>query len=127
MVAALVVDYKGGIGFDVTARNHHVAVDLPLDSGMSPPELFVASLGSCIGVYVVRYCQNAKLDCSGLKIELDWKLSDDKTKISEMDIRMTLPVDPGKREGAILQAAHHCLIHNTILGQPTIRIALNKT
>jgi putative redox protein len=126
------VDYTGGIGFNVSARNHQVLADLPQDKGgqdkgMTPPELFMASLGSCIGVYVVRYCQNAKLDVSGLGIELDWKLSDDKTKISEISVVMGLPsADVGRREAAVLQAAHHCLVHNTIFGNPQIHIALVK-
>ena len=126
------VDYTGGIGFNVSARNHQVLVDLPQDKGgqdkgMTPPELFMASLGSCIGVYVVRYCQNAKLDATDLKIDLDWKLSDDKTKIAEISVVMSLPrADVGRRETAVLQAAHHCLIHNTILGNPQIHITLAK-
>jgi putative redox protein len=127
------VDYSGGIGFEATTRHHHLHADLPPDmggedKGMTPPELFMASLGTCVGVYVVRYAQNAKLDTTGLSVSLDWKYSDDKTRISEIAVFLTLPsAEVGRRESAILQAAHHCLIHNTILGNPKIQISLRQT
>ncbi len=126
----LSVKYSQGIEFLVQARGHSLTVDLPKekggqDHGMTPPEVFIASLGSCIGVYVVRYCQNAKLDAKELEIGLEWSLSDDKTKIQDIKVAIILPkADIGKRRNAILEAAHHCLIHNTILGHPSVDITL---
>lgn len=128
----MAVDYIGGIGFSVKTRTHEMKVDLPqdkggLDQGMTPPELFVASLGTCVGVYVARYCQSANIDASGMGISLDWRLSDDKNKISEISISLSLPrADLRRRETAVLQAARRCLIHNTILGNPQIHVALAK-
>ncbi len=132
-MSALVVEYKNGIAFEAKTRDHSVVIDLPCekggeDRGMTPPELFIASLGSCIGVYVVRYCQAAKLDPSDLHIELDWELSDDKTRIAKISATLTLPhADAGKRENALLHAAEHCLVHHTISGNPEIRISLKKS
>ena len=126
----LKIDYLGGIGFQAKARGHAMTIDLAkekggLDQGMNPPEVFIASLGSCIGVYVVRYCQNAGLNTEGLNIAMAWKLSDDKHKISEINIGISLPnAEVGKREKAIMEVARHCLIHNTILGQPRIQVNL---
>lgn len=126
----LKIDYTGGIGFEARARQHTLKIDLTedkggKDEGMTPPEVFIASLGSCIGVYVVRYCQNAKLNAEGLSIGLSWKLSDDKTKIGRIDIKLSLPqADPGKRGNAVLEAARRCLIHQTITDHPEINISL---
>lgn len=129
----LKVHYLGGMGFEVRARQHALTIDLikekgGKDLGMNPPEVFMASLGSCIGVHVVRYCQNAELNAEGMSIALDWKISDDKTKISDINVHILLPGEKlGKREKALLEVARHCLIHNTILGQPQIHIALRET
>jgi uncharacterized OsmC-like protein len=128
----LKIDYLGGIGFEVKSRQHSLRIDLSKekggkDEGMNPPEVFMASLGSCVGVYCVRYCQNAKLDSSGMSIKLSWKLSDDKTKIANIDIVMSLPkAELGKRSGAVLEAAKHCLIHNTIMVSPEINISFES-
>ena len=125
------VKYKGGMGFEARARQHALTIDLSIDKGgrdlgMNPPEIFIASLGSCIGVYVARYCQNAKLNAEGMTVHLEWELSDDKKKIGAINVSIALPeAEVGKREKAILEVAHHCLIHNTILGQPEINLTLN--
>ena len=124
------IDYSGGIAFEAHCREHSLTIDLPqekggLDSGMTPPEAFMASLGACVGVYVVRYCQNAKLDASGMQMRLTWKLSEDKSRISDINIKLSLPhADIGKRAAAILSVAHRCLLHNTISGNPEIKIDL---
>ncbi len=129
-MGSLRVDYSGGIGFRASARGHVLNIDLPVekggqDKGMTPPELFISSLGSCIGVYVVRYCQTAGLNSEGLGVDISWELSEDKTMISKIDVELSLPnADVGKRANAVLSAAHRCLLHNTIQGQPDISLKL---
>lgn len=129
-MAACTVVYKGGMRFDATARQHTVLIDLPVekggtDIGMTPPETFMASLGACVGVYVAHYCRSAKLDATDMKVELDWQMSEDKTKIARIQIAIALPkAEVGKRQKAVLDVAHHCLIHNTIFGQPDISMTL---
>lgn len=124
------VSYKGGMFFEAEARAHKISLDLARDKGgqdlgMNPPEVFMASLGACVGVYVARYCQNAKLDAEGMNISLDWQLSDDKTRISSIDIVLTLPrADIGRRRQAVVDVAHRCLLHNTILNVPEIHLTL---
>jgi uncharacterized OsmC-like protein len=127
----LTVTYKNGVQFEAATARHCVIVDLPVekggqDEGMSPPELFISSLGTCIGVYVVRYCQNAKLDAQGCRITLDWRLSDDKKSIAAIEAKIHLPhAQPGPRSRAVLEAARSCLIHNTLHGDLNIDIALD--
>lgn len=124
------VHYNEGMSFEAKTDRHALSFDLPAekggsDMGMSPPEVFISSLGACIGVYVVHYCQNARLDTRGLNISLSWKFSDDKAKISYIDIVVSLPnADVGKREKALLEVARHCLIHRTILEGFEIDISL---
>jgi len=124
------IDYNGGMGFKVSARSHSLTVDLSnekggQDSGMNPPEVFIASLGTCIGVYVVKYLQNAKLDATSLKITVSWKFSEDKTQIASVDVVLGgLGADIGRRKNAVLEAAKHCLIHKTLLNHPDINISL---
>ena len=129
-MAGLEIDYQGKMRFLVNARNHSIVVDLAPekggeDLGMNPPEVFAASLGTCVGVYVAKYLENAGLDPMGLKISVSWQLSDDKTKISFINLVLSgLRSDIEKRKNAILEVARHCLIHNTIIGHPDITISL---
>ena len=124
------VKYIGSMGFQVLASGHTFTIDLSKekggnDLGMNPPEVFMASLGSCIGVYIAKYCDAAKINSEGMDIFLDWSLSDDKTKIQRINVRIELPnADVGRRKDALLKVAGHCLIHNTIQNPPDISMSL---
>ena len=126
------VKYLGNMGFQALAGEHAFKIDLPKDKeggdlGMAPPEVFMASLGSCIGVYITRYCQASKLNTDGMEIRLSWSLSDDKTKIKIINVKIELPnAEVGRRRDALLKVAHHCLIHNTILNPPEIKMTLKS-
>ena len=131
-MAEIDVTFKGGMRFEARARQHTLVIDLPADKGgadaaMSPPEAFAASLGTCVGVYVAKYCANAGLDAAGMGIRVSWHASEDKQSLDAIHIALRLPhADVGKREAALLEVARHCLIHKTIERHPEIRISMDK-
>ena len=50
----LSVNFQGGTRYEITSGNHRVITDQPAadsgqDTGMSPVELFVGSVASCVG------------------------------------------------------------------------------
>jgi len=125
------VKYIDGKKFIAQNRIHSVTIDLPKDlggkdEGPTPPEVFIDSLGSCIGVYVLGYCKTAGLDPSGMKITLDWEKAVDKpTRIQKISAKIELPnANAGVRKPALLKVAESCLIHETIKHQPEITIEL---
>ncbi|MBI4402496.1 MAG: hypothetical protein HY581_12795 [Nitrospirae bacterium] len=57
----LTIAFHGETRFDVISERHTLVTDQPSedggsDAGMSPVELFVGSLASCVGYFVARYC-----------------------------------------------------------------------
>jgi putative redox protein len=62
----LTVAYHGGTRHDITSGKHRVVTDQPVegggqDAGMSPVELFVGSLASCVGYFVGQYCDRHQI------------------------------------------------------------------
>jgi len=118
--------------FKTKIREFEVETDLPKEKGGSneapaPPELFIASLGSCIGIYITNYLENISVSCNGLKVYLDTEYSETKKYITKISVKIDLPTDIGDREGALLKVAKSCLIHKTIENNPEIDIhLLNK-
>jgi uncharacterized OsmC-like protein len=50
----VIVHHLGGVKFEAAARGHRVICDQPAenhgaDTGMTPPEFMLASLGTCAG------------------------------------------------------------------------------
>jgi uncharacterized OsmC-like protein len=119
------VHHLGNVQFEANARGHRVVVDQPAsnggaDSGMSQPELLLTSLGACAGHYAVEYLKARSIPSTGLEIKV---LADKVLQPARLDkfrIEVTMPaLDPRHEEG-LLRAVHKCLIHNTLLGTPTI-------
>ncbi|MBI5375668.1 MAG: OsmC family protein [Candidatus Schekmanbacteria bacterium] len=122
--------YNGEKQFAVKTRDHEFVVDLPeqkggKNEGPTPPEIFAASLGTCIGVYVTSYCNAKGINCKGLSLDVNWSVSDEQERIDKIEIEMTMPDEDYKeREKAILKTAGHCLIHNTLHTLPDIKLSI---
>lgn len=83
---------------------------------------------------MARYLQHAQrraggeeMSPDGMEINLTWEYSDDKTKISTIGVHIILPqANPGRRAGAILEAASRCLLHNTIESRHKVTFTLKE-
>jgi len=122
------VEHLGAVQFEIKARQHSIASDQPaenggFDEGMTPPELFLAALGSCAGFYVAQYLRKHKLANEGTQVRVTAEKLKNPARLDNFRIQVDPPVelDDEHRRGAE-QAVHHCLIHNTLLHPPQIAI-----
>jgi putative redox protein len=120
------VDYFGATQFEVKARTHTIACDQPLenggfDEGMTPPELLLASIGTCAGYYAAEYLKARRLPAVGMRIQVFAEKAKAPTRLASFKIQVYLPaaVDGRSREG-IIRAMHSCLIHNTLQNPPRV-------
>jgi uncharacterized OsmC-like protein len=124
------IAYKGGKKFIATSRGRQIIIDLPVeqggaDGGMTPPETFVAALASCMGVYVLNYCKNVKINTSNMLLSVQWEKASNPARISRIKVEIRLPrmLDSERRE-ALVKVAEHCLVHNTIHTPPKVEVSL---
>ncbi|MBN1486183.1 MAG: OsmC family protein [Anaerolineae bacterium] len=100
--------------------NHSFTIDVPAsmggsDRGPTPPEVFVASLGSCIGAFVAQYCEKNGIDDEGMTVDITFDKADDPTRLVNLKATINLPNgDCAKRMKAIERVASHCPVHATI-------------
>ncbi len=122
------VEHRAGKSFTVSIRQHELVVDASLedggeDGGPKPTELFVASLGSCIGIMIAAYCQNADLPYEGMEVDAAFDLAADPICIGSIAIDITMPEGfPEERRKALLRVAQACPIHNTLHRPPQISV-----
>jgi uncharacterized OsmC-like protein len=72
------VEHLGAVQFQIKTRGHSIVSDQPADSGgfdagMTPPELLLASLGSCAGFYAAQHLRKNKLAPEGPRVRLPAK------------------------------------------------------
>jgi putative redox protein len=124
------IAYRGGVRFDVTSRTHTLVTDQPVedggaDAGMSPVELFVGSLGSCVAYFVARYCTRHQIPCEGLTIDVDWSYAEQPHRVGGIDLKLNLPAEmtPSQQE-QLLKVAHGCTVHQSLAVPPKVGIRL---
>ena len=83
--------------------------------GMYPAEMFVASLGMCIGGYVASYCKNHEVPCEGLVVEMHAERAEDGGGLAEITARIKFPGKLDKRLRTVLKrVADKCFITRSI-------------
>lgn len=118
------------VKFQAECRNHKVTLDQPVEdggsnAGMTPVELFVASLGACVGYYACVFFQRRKIPAGGLRVELDWSSAENPHRVGSIEARIKLPTKLGEKEKAgLLRTVRGCTISNTLDAKPEIKIVL---
>jgi len=125
---SMTISWVDGVQLAAEVRNHRVLVDQPLqeggqDRGVTPIEMFVASLGTCIGYYAVRFFQRHKIPSTGFKIAMEWEYADQPHRIGTLTARVDLPTnfDPAMRE-RLRKVMEGCTVHNSITIAPVVSI-----
>jgi putative redox protein len=122
------VEHLGGFQFEIKARQHTIVCDQPaenggFDEGMTPPELLLASLGSCAGFYAAQYLRKHKLAEEGTIVHVTADKAKGPARLDNFRIALEFPCElsPLDLQG-VEESVHHCLIHNTLLHPPSISI-----
>lgn len=126
------VEHLGGVQFEIKARQHTIACDQPAenggyDEGMTPPELLLASLGSCVGFYAVIYLKKHKLSTEGTCVHLSAEKAKAPARMEDFRITVDfLPSSATITKRGIKESVHHCLIHNTLLSPSKISLEVQS-
>jgi uncharacterized OsmC-like protein len=119
------VQHLGNVKFEAIARGHRVVCDQPpdnggADSGMTPPEFLLVSLGTCAGFYAAQYLKLHKLPAEGLEVRVSAEKAKAPARLGTFRIEVIAPgLDERHTEG-VLRAVRACLVHNTLLNAPAI-------
>ncbi|HET6932205.1 MAG TPA: OsmC family protein [Candidatus Acidoferrum sp.] len=122
------IEHLGAVQFAIKAREHSIVSDQPaenggFDEGMTPPELFLSSLGACAGFYAAQYLKKKGLATEGTLVRVFAEKAKNPARLDNFKIEVDVParVDEEHRKG-VEEAVHHCLIHNTLQHPPAITL-----
>jgi len=127
------VEHLGAVQFEIKSRQHTIASDQPAenggyDEGMTPPELLLASLGSCAGFYAAQYLRKHKLATEGTRVRVTAEKVKDPARLDDFRIEIETPVElTDDHRAGVERAVEHCLIHNTLLHPPKMQIQIKES
>ncbi len=96
------------------------------NSAPSPYDYFLASLGTCAGIYILGFCQERKIPTERVSLtqRLEYgKTPEGKTFIDKIVIEILVPQEfPEKYHNALVKVADQCAVKKTILNPPKFEI-----
>ena len=124
------VTHLDQVKFSIQSRSHTILCDQPAenggeDSGMTPPELLLASLGSCVAFYAVQYLKTRNLAETGIEVTVTAEKLKQPARVGNFRVHVVCPVSLTEEQTeGLMRSVHHCLVHNTLLTPPEIAIEL---
>lgn len=122
------VTLTGGKKVDSKYKGFVVKTDQPKEEGgegsaPEPYDLFLASIGTCAGVYVAYFCDERGLDTTGIKLALTFERNETKHLVEDVRIHIDLPSGfPQKYKKAIVKTAELCTVKRNILDPPEFTV-----
>ena len=130
MTMEVTVEHLGELQFEAKARGHIVVSDQPVvnggyDEGMTPPELLLASVGSCAAFYAVQYLKARNLARGGVEVVVQAEKMTAPARLGAFTIEVHCPVPLTEdQQQGMVRSVHSCLVHNTLMSVPEIAIEL---
>ena len=119
---------SGGYSFSVRSGDHRFNLDMRGEQGITPPDALLASLGSCIGVYIRKYAEGAKLTLSEFSIDAHAEFSKE-SPVCFKKIEVSIDLKDGKLEErrlkSLLEFVKNCPVHNTLKINPEVKITIS--
>ena len=121
----VLIQHLGDVKFAASTRGHRVICDQPAgnggsDSGMTPPEYLLVSLGTCAGFYAAQYLKARSIVHEDLEVKVSAEKATLPARLGQFRIEVIVPgLDPQHQAG-VLRAVKACLIHNTLIHAPAI-------
>ena len=116
--------FPGGLAVDAHVHGFTIPTDQPVRSGgagsaPAPFDLFLASIGTCAGLFALRFCQQRGIDTTGLGVSLAGEREEEHGMVSTLRLELRLPDGfPEKYRDAIVRAVEQCTVKRHILHPP---------
>ena len=120
------ISFPGGKRVDARAGDFTISTDQPVEDGgagsaPAPFTLFLASLGTCAGLYVQAFCRARNISTDGIR--LVQRSENDGKRVARIVIEIHVPPDfPERYRDGVVHAAAACKVKKTIADPPVFDI-----
>ncbi len=122
------IEFPGGMRVEALHEGFRIRTDQPEKSGgtgtaPSPFDLFLASIGTCAGFYVLRFFQQRGLETTGLALSVTPERDPESKLTSRIRIEIDLPpAFPEKYRDAVLRAVDQCSVKRHLAQPPAFDV-----
>ena len=122
------ITLDGGKIITAHHKGHDIKTDQPVSGGgtnsaPAPFDLFLASIGTCAGIYVKSFCDQRGIPTDNIKIIQSVDYNMEKRLPSKIKLDIQLPADfPEKYRNAVISAADLCAVKRAIADPPVFEV-----
>ena len=126
------ITFDGGKVVTAHSHGHIIKTDQSVHSGgqnsaPSPFELFLASIGTCAGIYVKSFCDNRKIPTDNIKIIQNAEYDEETELPVNIKLDIKLPSDfPDKYKAALISVAELCKVKKTMANPPVFEVITSE-
>lgn len=124
----LIIDFPGGAKVDAHFGEFTVKTDQPVmgggeNSAPSPFSLFLASIGTCAGIYVLGFCKQRGLPTEGIRIIQRVNRDRMTGMVDQIDLEVQVPPTfPQKYYDALVRSADQCAVKKHLENPPKFNV-----
>lgn len=120
----MLVYFDGNKKVNAEFNGNTIKTDQPIQGGgegsaPAPFDLFLASIGTCAGIYVKGFCDQRGISTDGIKLIQHMSYNPMKRLFDKIDIEIQVPEDfPEKYKEAVINAANLCAVKKHLQEPP---------
>ncbi len=124
----LTIDFPGGARVDAHFGPYTVKTDQPSKGGgegsaPTPFAIFLSSIGTCAGIYVLGFCKQRGLPTEGIRIIQRVHSSPTSGMVEQIDLEIQVPPTfPQKYYDSLIRSAELCAVKKHLEHPPSFAV-----
>lgn len=124
----MIINFPGGLKVDAHFGPYNIPTDQPGKNGEpgsapTPFATFLASVGTCAGIYVLGFCRQRGLAAEGIQIIQRMHTHPFTGMVGKIDLEIQVPPEfPEKYHSALVRAAEQCAVKKHFENPPQIEV-----
>jgi len=122
------IKFEGKKKVNAFFGNNILRTDQPFEAGgdgsaPAPFDLFLASIGTCAGIYVKSFCDQRSIPSDNIRIIQNMEYDHNTRMIGKITLDIQVPADfPEKYKDAIINVANLCAVKKHLQHPPEIEV-----
>jgi putative redox protein len=123
------ITFPGGARVDANFGPHRVQTDQPPMGGgegsaPTPFAVFLASIGTCAGIYILGFLRKRGLPTEGVSLRQQMRVNPVNGMVDDIDLTIQVPPDfPEKYYDALVRTAELCAVKKHFENPPQFKIS----
>jgi putative redox protein len=125
----ILIDFPGGSRVDAHLKQFTIPTDQPpAASAPMPFDLFLASIGTCAGIYILGFCKQRGLPTEGIRVVQRMHSNPATGMIEQIDLEIQIPpAFPEKYRDSLIRSAELCKVKKHMEQPPRFNITAQTT